>query len=216
MPFYKIAFMGRKKRNSTEKGPRDLTSFTVSLVFLRVRSWVDAYQLVGRSSKLSCNGCLQEINYYNDYLKGFTLAVLTSTELSKVLIQNVKGVIYRSRVLVQNIKVSYCYAIETLDLKKQIFGNFHKLQLDLQFILYAPVRIDTRLFHVCTATSLSSAVGKCDAARREWMRTNHSINSVLYDPLDAILSNKADATYALNIAVTNATFDSVSSNIDVA
>nr|KAF7425642.1 hypothetical protein H0235_008080 [Vespula pensylvanica] len=59
------------------------------------------------------------------------------------------------------------------------------------------------------------AVGKCDAARREWMRTNHSINSVLYDPLDAILSNKADATYALNIAVTNATFDSVSSNIDV-
>ncbi|KAF7398858.1 hypothetical protein HZH68_007502 [Vespula germanica] len=82
-------------------------------------------------------------------------------------------------------------------------------------ILYAPVRIDTRLFHVCTATSLSSAVGKCDAARREWMRTNHSINSVLYDPLDAILSNKADATYALNIAVTNATFDSVSSNIDV-
>lgn len=81
-------------------------------------------------------------------------------------------------------------------------------------VSYAPVRIDTRLFHVCTATSLSSAVGKCDAARREWMRTNHSINSVLYDPLDAILSNKADATYALNIAMTNATFDSVSSNID--
>lgn len=39
-------------------------------------------------------------------------------------------------------------------------------------------------------------------APSEHMRSNHSINPVLYDPLDAILFNKANAAYGPAIATT--------------